>query len=134
MFTATKFSSVEDKEKFAKQFKKFVQSDFDYSKFPKWFYNRLSMCYGMIAHYDQNGFYHTFFTTTQGKVRFLDDVMQYPCYGAPDYTFSDVEKYLQQWIKEQGLLEVYRQRFYDERNKQERMEYERLKAKFEPNL
>ena len=70
-FTSTQWDSADRKAAFAKQFIRFVQSDFAKSKFPKAFYVRLSMTFGHIAHYNQGGFFETFFTTTQDKVRFL---------------------------------------------------------------
>ena len=98
-FTSTEFSTVQDKIKFYNQFIKFVESDYNRSKFPKWFYNRLSMTFGHIAHYNQDGFYNTFFTTKEDKKDFINQCLQYGCYGQPEYTYCDVEKALQSWIK-----------------------------------
>ncbi len=94
----TKFSTVADKVKFGNQFVKFFQSGFSKEKFPKWFYTRLSMCFGMIAHYDINGFYETFFTNDKDRAEFVEMVLNYPCYGSPEFTFCDIEKQIQQWI------------------------------------
>ena len=71
-FTATQHSTAEDKAKFANQFVKFVQSDFRSKEFPIWFYQRLSMTFGHIAHYDRGGFFHTFFDDQEGKLEFID--------------------------------------------------------------
>ena len=98
-FTATKFSTVEDKIKFAEQFKKFVLSDYSKKKFPKWFYTRLSMTFGHIAHYNQHVFYEHFFESRSGKAVFKETTMSWPCYGQADCTFCDVERYLQQWLR-----------------------------------
>lgn len=131
MFTATKWNMAEDKEKFAAQFVKFVESDFAASKFPKWFYERLSNTFGHAAMYNRDGFYNYCFTDTGRKVQFLEGIMDYPCYGKPDYTYSDVEAYLQEWLREHAVLEAYRQKLAAERDAFERAEYLRLKAKFE---
>lgn len=97
--TPTEWSTIEDKQQFINQFKKFVLSDFSDSEFPKWFYKRLSMCFGFIAHYNQAGFYDTYFTCATDISVFLLAVMKYPCYGDPAYTYSDAEKIIQKWLK-----------------------------------
>lgn len=133
-FTATKWDTVADKEKFAKHFKAFVQSDFAESKFPKWFYTRLSMTFGHIAHYNQTGFYDTFFTATADKVRFLNMCIQYGCYGDPTWTYSDVEQHLRAWLKAEKVLERYQKQLADEVEVRERSQLARLKAKYEAGL
>jgi hypothetical protein len=50
-FTATKWSTAEQKAKFANQLMTFIAADFPENKFTKALYNRLSQCFGMIAHY-----------------------------------------------------------------------------------
>lgn len=100
MYTATKWDTVEDKEKFEKHFKRFVMSGFKRTLFYKWFYTRLSSTFGHIAHYNKSGFYDYFFTSAAGRKDFINDCMRYPCYGDPVCTYSDVEKELQGWLKE----------------------------------
>ena len=78
-YTATEFDTVEDKVKFENQFKKFVSNGFKESQFPKWFYTRLSMCFGNIAHYNKNGFYNTYFLNSEGISHFIDNCVAYPC-------------------------------------------------------
>jgi len=99
-FTPSKFSTAQEKAKFANQFCKFIESGFAWTSFPKWFYTRLSMCFGFIAHYDQHGFYNTYFLKPHTKYDFINQVMDYPCYGQPQYTYCDVEKALQEWLAE----------------------------------
>lgn len=99
----TQWETVTSKVKFGNQFVKFFKSGFSRTQFPKWFYTRLSMCFGMIAHYDQNGFYKTFFTDDVDKADFVRQILNYPCYGSPAFTYSDIEKQIQQWLlKELG--------------------------------
>jgi len=50
-FTPTKWSTAEQKAKFANQLMAFIAADFPENKFTKALYNRLSQCFGMIAHY-----------------------------------------------------------------------------------
>jgi hypothetical protein len=131
-FTPTKWQSADDKARFAKQFIRFVQSDFAKSLFPKTFYVRLSMTFGHIAHFNQHGFYETFFGTTQDKVRFLRVTLQHPCYGDPAWTFSDVEKALQAWLRENDVLAKYENRLAQEQEADERAVLARLQAKYQP--
>lgn len=95
MFTPTQFSTAADKEKFLKHFHRFVCSGYKWTLFHKWFYVRLSLTFGHIAHYNRAGFYATFFTDAERLEDFWRVTMQYPCYGDPDYTYSDVEKVIQ---------------------------------------
>jgi len=99
-YTATKFDTVEDKKKFEDQFKKFIKNDFQFKHFPKWFYIRLSMTFGHIAHYDQHGFFNTFFVSQEGKQEFINCTRNYPCYGDPAFTYSDVERVLVSWTRD----------------------------------
>jgi hypothetical protein len=98
-FTPTEFSTAEDKAKFANHFVRFVESGFKESLFPKWFYTRLSMTFGHIAHYNRNGFYETWFANTDKQMEFLQHTMRYPCYGQPEYTYCDVEEALIYWLE-----------------------------------
>lgn len=100
MFTATKCEPASAKTRFANQFAAFVSSDFKRQKFPQWFYKRLSCTFGNIAHYNQDGFYQTWFTSRQKQVEFICNTLQYPCYGDTDCTYSDAEKAIQAWLKE----------------------------------
>lgn len=129
-FTPTKWDSSDKKATFAKQFIRFVESDFARSKFPKTFYQRLSMTFSMIAHFNQHGFFETFFTTTEGKVRFLRMTLAHPCYGDPAWTYSDVERALQTWLRENDVLARYEARLEEETEAAERAALARLQAKY----
>ena len=50
-FTATKFSTAADKAEFGNTLLRFIESEWASVLFTKSFYNRLSMCFGHIAHY-----------------------------------------------------------------------------------
>jgi hypothetical protein len=129
-FAATKWERPEKKARFARQFIRFVESDFAKDKFSHTFYLRLSLCFGHIAHYNQAGFYEAFFTTTADKVRFLRMTLAHPCYGDPAFTYSDVERALQSWLQQNGVLASYQQKRADEQEAAERAELARLQAKF----
>jgi len=129
-FTATKWEGADQKVRFARQFIAFVESDFAKDKFPLWFYRRLSMTFGHIAHYNLHGFFETFFTSSEDKVRFLRQTLRHPCYGDPEYTYSDVEKALQRWLLQNAVLFRCENRLADEQEAAERAELVRLQAKF----
>ncbi len=130
-FTPTKWSSVDDKEKFYNHFIKFVGKDFPPGLFHKWFYKRLSMCFGFIAHYNSYGFSETFFRSTRDKLEFIKKILTYPCYGDPVFTYSDVEKELKNWLIQEEILNKLQERLDTEVINTEYFEYQRLKAKFE---
>jgi hypothetical protein len=129
-FTATQWEDAEKKVNFSQQFIRFVESDFDKRLFPNRFYVRLALCFGNIAHYNRWGFYETFFTTTEDKVRFLRKTLQHQCWGDPAFTYSDVEKALQSWLHQNDILAQYEQRLADEQEAAEKAELARLQAKF----
>jgi len=104
-YTPTEFSTSTSKEKFEKQFKKFVTGGYKFRDFPKWFYTRLSTCFGHIACYDQHQFYAVFFITPEDRRRFNNMTLSWPCHGDPASTYSDVEKVLQAWM--QKLVDDY---------------------------
>lgn len=131
-FTATQWDSADKKAAFAKTFIKFVQSDFAKSTFTKTFYVRLSMTFGHIAHYNQHGFYEEFFPTTEGKVRFLRQTLAHSCHGDAAWTYSDVERALQAWLRENDVLARYEDRFAQETEANERAVLARLQAKYQP--
>jgi len=104
-FTATRPENAKDKMRFAKQFCKFVMRGFLLKDFPNWFYVRLSMTFGHIAHYNQGGFYDYFFQDVNGKIKFIRRSLLHECYGSPEHTYSDVEKILKKWLEDNQVLE-----------------------------
>lgn len=128
--TATEWDTVADKKKFIKQFKDFVLSGFVQSKFPKWFYVKLSNTFGHIAHYNQGGFYATFFLSTASKLEFIDTCLCGGGYGSPAFTYSDVEQILKAWLIEEDILGELRKQLDQEQEADERAEYARLSAKY----
>ena len=130
-FTPTKWDTAEDKSKFANRFVKFVESGFKQSLFTKKFYNRLSNTFGHIAHYNQGGFWDTFFTSLPNKVAFIEQSVTYQCYGDPAWTYSDVERALQSWLMETGIILKLREEADKERVSAEMATLVRLKSKYD---
>jgi hypothetical protein len=133
-FTPTQWDTAADKVLFAEQFVQFVQSDFNFRHFTDKFYRRLSNTFGHIAHYNRGGFWDTFFRTTHDKVRFLEWTLQHPCYGDPTWTYSDVERALQAWLKTEDMLNRYLTRLIEENEAAERVELARLLKKYAPEV
>lgn len=130
-FTPTEHSTAEDKAKFANQFVEFVSGGFRRSDFPKWFYTRLSMTFGHIAHYNQEGFYSYFFEDTAAKVNFLKWCAEAGCYGSPKFTYCDVEREIQTWLRANNCVARATMELKSEIENSDRTEYDRLKGKFE---
>lgn len=129
-FAPTQWDSATTKAAFARQFIKFVESDFSMKSFPKTFYTRLSMTFGHIAHYNQIGFFDTFFRSTVDKVRFLRMTLRHSCCGDPKFTYCDVEKFLQNWLEENEILDKYEYRLDCELEEGERAMLASLKLKY----
>ena len=80
-FTATKFSTAADKAEFGNTLLHFIESEWAPALFTKSFYNRLSMCFSHIAHYNRTQFYEEWFSSLAVQVRFLKLTLRFPCYG-----------------------------------------------------
>jgi len=129
-FTPTKFYTAADKAKFANQFVRFVTRSFKPTLFPKWFYQRLSNTFGHIAHYDQGGFYETWFSSLNRQLAFLKRTAESEIYGDVEYTFSDVERVLKAWVIESGLVAQYQAAVDATVETNERAELARLQTKY----
>ena len=113
-FTATKFSTAADKAEFGNTLLRFIESEWASALFTKSFYNRLSMCFGHIAHHCRSQFYEEWFSSLAAQVRFLKHTLRFPCYGDPGYTFSDVERAIQREIVNRNYLARYELRLAEE--------------------
>jgi hypothetical protein len=131
MFVSTSYQTAENKAWFANHLLEFIRADFVRAQFTKKFYQRLSNTFGHIAHFNLQGFWETFFESTVGKVEFLRQTLEYPCYGYPEYTFSDVEKAVQQVLQEQNVLTIYEARLRDETERAEKALLRQLQGKYE---
>ena len=129
-FTATKFSTAADKATFGNTFLHFVESEWALTLFSKGFYNRLSMCFGHIAHYDRTTFYETWFTSDADRLRFLRHTLGWPCWGDPEFTFCDVERAIQQEVRKRNYLARYELLTAEEVRSSEMETLRRLEAKY----
>jgi hypothetical protein len=111
-------------------FLRFIESEWAQALFTKDFYHRLSMCFGHIAHVDRPTFYETWFTSDQDRLRFLEKTLKWPCWGDPEYTFSDVERAIQQEVRKRNYLARYQLRVAEAERAREMETLRRLEAKY----
>lgn len=129
-FVPTKFSTAQDKADFGNTFLYFIESEWARTAFSKSFYNRLSMCFSHIAHYDAAGFHATWFTSDADRLRFLLHTLAWPCWGDPEFTFCDVERAIQQEIRKRNYLARYELRAAEAVRSGEMETLKRLEAKY----
>ncbi len=113
-FTPTAFDTAEDKKKFAEHFMRFCTSGFQQALFHVWFYRRLSSTFSHIAHTNVHGFYDTWFETTYKRLEFMRYTLSAGGYGDPAFTYSDVEKFLKDWLAASGLIAAYEEAYQQE--------------------
>ena len=70
-FTPTPHSTADEKARFCDHFVRFVLGGFTRRLFKPAFYRRLSNIFAHIAHYDETGFYETWFSTPARQRRFV---------------------------------------------------------------
>jgi hypothetical protein len=83
-FKDGKYLKAKEKENIYRSFDRFIRSGFDPAKFTKSLYRHLSLHFGFIAHYNQNGFYQARFEDPQGRARTFQNIDQ-----ASHWTFVD---------------------------------------------
>jgi hypothetical protein len=130
-FTPTKFTTSEEKAKFANALCEFIARDFPERLFTKSLYSRLSNTFGHIAHYDCSGFWRTYFTCTADKLQFLSDTITWWPVGQPDHTFCDVERQVLIRLRHCNLLASYKQIVAAETEATERALLQRLTDKYD---
>lgn len=131
-FVPTKFSTNVDKAAFGNTFLHFIDSEWKQTLFTEKFYNQLSHTFGHIAHYDRSTFYSTWFTCDTDRLRFLEQALEWPCWGEAEFTFCDVERALQREIRKRNYLGVYELKAAESLRSAEMAILERLEAKYRP--
>jgi hypothetical protein len=108
-FTATKFATAEEKAKIANKLTRFILGGFNQSSFSQAMYTRLSNMFGHIAHYNIHGFYETWFSGSKERFKWAEYVLAggaYGCVGSPAHTWSDVEKALMAWMRDNRIVKL----------------------------
>ena len=129
-FVPTEWNSAADKAAFGNTLLHFIESDWKRSLFTKGFYQRLSNCFGHIAHYDIHGFYQTWFTSYKDRLAFLRNALTWPCHGDPTFTFSDVEHAIKQQLRSKNYLALYELKAAEELRTSEMTILHCLEAKY----
>lgn len=88
-------------------------------------------CFGLIACYNQCGFWTEYFTSNVGKVEFLQQVVSHPCHGDPCHTFSDAEREIVRRLRRTDVLGFYRHRLCIKQDAADRAELARLITKYD---
>lgn len=129
-FVPTQWSTAADKAAFGNSYLHFIESEWKRSLFTKSFYQRLSNCFGHIAHYNIHGFYETWFTCDKDRLGFLENTLSWPCWGDPAFTFSDVERAIKQQVRARNYLALYELKSAEELRTAEMAVLTRLEAKY----
>jgi hypothetical protein len=129
-FIPTEWSTAAEKAAFGNALLHFVDLGCPRELFTKKFYNRLSMTFGNIAHYNPEGFYDTWFTRDRHRLGFVHKLLRWPCHGDPKSTFSDVEYAVQRVMREQNYLSRFELGAAEELRAAEMKDLERLEAKY----
>lgn len=131
LYTATKHTYAADKKKIAEHLAAFIDSGFSVALFTHALYKALNSMFGHIAHYNREGFYNTWFESTRMQAKWLHNAANWSCPGDPAFTWSDVERDIQSYIKEHKLCDIWDTRVAAAIEAGERAELARLKAKYE---
>ena len=104
-FTATKWATAEDKAKWANKFTKFILGGFQQGVFKNDIYRQLHHMFGHCAEYDINGFYSRWFDSTYECLHWVETVTTtwLAGIGQPQFTWSDVEIKVIQWIRNNNI-------------------------------
>ena len=133
-FLATKFSTGTDKADFGNALLHFIESGCKRELFTISFYQRLSNCFGHIAHCDREAFYETWLKTDQDQFRFIKHTLVGRCWPNPKFTFSDVERAVQREIESRGYLARYELRATVAAHARDMETLQRLEAKYRSSL
>ena len=133
-FVATQWNSADDKAVFGNTYLHFIESEWKRSLFTKGFYQRLSNCFGHIAHYDQHQFYETWFTCDKDRLEFLSNTIAWPCWGDPTFTYSDVERAIKQQVCARTYVGFYELKAAEELRSAEMRVLAHLETKYRPPL
>lgn len=131
-FVATQWSTADDKAAFGNSYLYFVESEWKRSLFTKSFYQRLSNCFGHIAHYSQHQFYERWFTSDKDRLDFLRNTLAWPCWGDPTFTYSDVERAIKRQVRARNYVALYELRAAEESRASEMAVLVRLQANYRP--
>jgi hypothetical protein len=85
-----------------------------------------------IARYNRPTFYSTWFTCDADRLRFLEQALEWPCWGDAEFTYCDVERALQREIRKRNYIVRYELKAAEAARSAEMAILERLEAKYRP--
>lgn len=95
----TKFMPAEDKEKVLKSWQRFINSGFDKKYFTKRLYDHLNLHCSFIAHFNQQGFYSSYFEDPEQTIEFLKQF-------DTDHACVSVEYSSTHWLKSEEYRDL----------------------------
>jgi hypothetical protein len=106
-FTPTKWATAEEKAKIANKMTRFILGGFQQGSFNKAMYQHLSNMFGHIAHCNISGFYEKWFSDIKACRDWAEHITGnwLSGMGDPRFTWSDVEKALIRWMKDNQIAE-----------------------------
>lgn len=108
------------KSAFANQFVRLVCSKFSLTEFPKWFYMKLSCTFGLSGLWDRENFYSSHFIGTVKQHDFIKRCVEYKVVGLANWTMGDAETAIQQWLKDNFILQALAIKIQEEKDEQEK--------------
>lgn len=104
--TATQWSTAQEKADAGNRVLTFIENGLCADAFTKDLYRTISQhLFAHIAHFNQSGFAHVWFTTPQDKAEFIQHALNARSGGDPAWTWSDVEQHLQGTLAEHPHLQ-----------------------------
>jgi hypothetical protein len=133
-FTPTKWAAADEKARIANKLTQFVLGGFQQASFTRVMYQRLSNMFGHIAHYDIHGFYAAWFADIKCCRDWAEHIAGswLSGIGDPAFTWSDVEKALIQWAKENRIAEQLDELYRLDTEKKELTLLNTLQRKYAP--
>lgn len=128
--TATEWASVEDKAILGNAILGFIAKGMPAQAWTQRLYSRVSNMWGFIAHYNHQCFGSLHFETTEGRIRFLEQIVHASCPGSPRWTWCDVEAIIQRRVRDSMLVDAYRLQEKQETERSERAQLDALMVKY----
>lgn len=131
-FAPTNFATAEEKAKWANKFTRFILGGFQRSAFKKEIYKQLQHMFGHCAEYDLSGFYLTWFEDTYKCLHWTETVATswLVGIGQPQFTWSDVEIKIIQWIRDNNIHDQLAGYFHAEIEHKERAMFNTLQVRY----
>lgn len=92
---------AEDKEKALKAWNRFIKSEFNIKYFTKRLYDHLTLHCSFIAHFNQQGFYSTYFEDPEDTIKFMKQFDQ-------DHGCVSVEYGSTHWLNSEDYSDINR--------------------------